>query len=177
MRVSPVLFLPILFACQQATQDEYMSAPPPPAAAILAPVRESMPLDARLDLLEQELDAILAHRGVNDDVTLRIYRAEAITDRILETSPPFTWLATGYDVQAKLRQIQALADRVVAQVRRSEPDEGIFADLARLRGQVADLRAALRTPGGEPPPSLEVLLAGVESDSVTMIVTEGATGE
>jgi len=154
-----------------------MSAPPPPPAALIAPVRESMSLETKLARLEAELGLALERGDLDARARARIFRAEAITDRILETDPPFVWLAEGYDVEARLRQLQALADRVVAEVRRDEPKERVFQDVARLKEQVARLRVALRTPGGMPPPPLDSLLAAVGRDSITATVSEGATGE
>lgn len=155
-----------------------MSAPPPPPAAMIAPVREWMTLDDKLARLQVELEAALARGELDRSAELRILRAEAITDRILESEVPFAWLAEGYGVEARLRQLQALGDRVVAQLRRNEPGERILADVARLHKQVTRLRTGLALPGGgEAPAPLDSLLAWVHTDSALVMVHEGATGE
>lgn len=155
-----------------------MSAPPPPAAAMIAPVRESMSLDDKLARLEAELGLAQERGELDARARARIFRAEAITDRILETEPPFVWLAEGYDLEARLRQLQALADRIVAQVRRDEPEPVVRGDVERLKRQVGELRAALRAGGHSVAPTpLDSLLARTVSDSVGMTVNEGASGE
>ncbi|NIP77977.1 MAG: hypothetical protein GWM90_01745, partial [Gemmatimonadetes bacterium] len=47
-----------------------------------------------------------------------VLTAEAISDRLIHAERPVDWLASGYDVEARLRQLQAMADRVVARLRR-----------------------------------------------------------
>lgn len=137
-----------------------MSAPPPPPAAMLAPITEAMPLQDRLQQLQHELDMALIRGQLDEETTIRLYRAEAITDRILESQPPYEWLAESYDLSARLRQLQSLADRVVAKIRREEDAELILADAVRLRRVVIDLRESITAQGGEAPVPLEVLLAG-----------------
>ncbi|MEJ2503371.1 MAG: hypothetical protein P8177_08675, partial [Gemmatimonadota bacterium] len=78
----------------------------PPAAAVIAPGREAGQLTDQLEDLETELERALAGEPA------RLLPAEAITDRLLHARRPVDWLATGYDVEARLRQIQSLADRV-----------------------------------------------------------------
>lgn len=153
-----------------------MSEPPPPPAAMIAPVREYMSLAEKLERLQAELDAALARGGMDAYTRIRIYRAEAITDRILESEPPFAWLGSAYGVEAWLRQLQALADRVVAQIRRSEPEARILADVAALRESVATLRAELARPGGPPPPPLDTLLATFEIDSMPTDIPKESIG-
>lgn len=155
-----------------------MSMPPPPPAAMIAPVRESMTLDEKLARLEAELDAALRMEHLDDAARVRLFRAEAITDRLLEERPPVAWLARGYEVEANLRQLQSLADRIVAELRREEPEAMIREDILRLRREVGQLRPALAMPGGGAlPVPLDSLLAGVPPDSTGVTVTEGARGE
>lgn len=154
-----------------------MSAPPPPPAAIIAPVRESMSLGEKLERLQTELDAALA-RGELDAVTrARIFRAEAITDRILEAPPPFEWLAADYDLEAWLRQLQAMADRIIAELRRDELEQRILEDTGRLREAVVALRIELARPGaGTRPTPLDTLLAHITVDSMPTDVLKDSIG-
>lgn len=168
--------LVVLAGCQRGMEDDAMSAPPPPPAALIAPVRDSMTLDGKLERLERELTAAIDGR-FEGEALYSMFRAEAITDRLLESTLPFRWLADEYFLDARLRQLQALADRVIAQLRRDEPLEKSLADAMELRRQVAELRAALAGQGGEPPTSLDSLLAAVHAAEVTDSVSEGESGE
>lgn len=159
-----VVVLGVISACQQNPEDDLMSAPPPPPAAMIAPITETMPLEDRLQQLQHELDMALIRGQLDEETTIRLYRAEAITDRILESQVPYEWLAERYDLSARLRQLQSLADRVVAKIRREEEPELILADAMRLRRVVIDLRESIAAQGGEAPIPLEVLLAGGGED-------------
>lgn len=153
--------------CEPRPEDDRMSEPPPPPAALIAPVRESMSLDEKLARLEAELDAALARDDLDALAIARLYRAEAITDRILETDPAIVWLDSDYDAESWLRQLQALADRVVAQIRRDAPEERIREDAVHLRERVMELRKQLtRSNGRMPPPPLDSLLRSYEVDSM-----------
>ena len=126
----------------------------PPAAAVIAPGQEAALLTDQLADLEAELELALA--GSPE----RLLPAEAITDRLLHARRPFDWLATGYDVEARLRQIQSLADRVVARLRRGAPLEEVDTDIQVLLASARDLREQLGRGGGGPaPPTLDSLLA------------------
>jgi hypothetical protein len=149
----------------------------PPAAAVLTAALGSLSLQEKLKLLDWELAAGQDRGKVDDQAIARFFRAEAVTDRLLESTPSYSWLAEGYDLEARLRQIQSLADRVVAQIRRGSSESEVLADVASLRRQVADLQRSLTVPGVEAPPSLDLLLAAVRADSIRALVTEGATGE
>ncbi len=82
-----------------------------------------------------------------------------------------------YGVEAWLRQLQALADRVVAQIRRDEPEQRILNDVIRLRDSVARLRAELARPGGGMPPvPLDTLLANFEVDSMPTDILKDSIG-
>lgn len=156
-------FAPILLvaaaACGGADPDRG-SAPP---AAAVAPVTPGMPLDTVLALLETELDAALDDA---DDETLQAHlvRAEAITDRLLDSRLPFAWLTRErYSLDARLRQVQALADRVVAQIRSRAPRDSVLRDARDLRTDVHTLRTELSEGGGPAPPPLDQLLTRPES--------------
>lgn len=129
----------------------------PPAAAFLG--QGAVGLEARLDAIEADL-ATLLEQGLDDERQILVLRAEAMTDRLLEDEPSAAWLASGYLVEARLRQIQALADRVVSEMRRGVARELVLEDIAALRESVADLRTRLGQPGNSaPPPTLDSLLA------------------
>lgn len=149
----------------------------PPPAVVLTSALGPLSLNEKLILLEQELAAGAAQEKVNEEAIVRFFRAEAITDRLLASEEPFRWLAEGYDLEARIRQIQSLADRVVAQVRRGAADDGILEDVAVLLRQVKELRSSLSVPGGAAPPTLEALLSSVPADSIRAVVSEGAVGE
>jgi hypothetical protein len=162
--------------CQRSPAGEQGVIPLPPPAAEIAPLRESMTLDERLALLERELAAAQAGR-LEGQALDRMLRAEAITDRLLEVPAPFPWLARGYSVDARLRQLQALADRIIAELRRGTPPERLLDEVQALRRAASDLRLALREGGGDMPIPLDSLLAGSLPDTGSVIIGEGATGE
>ncbi len=171
-----LLPLAVAVACQPNPEEDRMSEPPPPPATLIAPIRENMSLTEKLDRLQAELDAALARGGIDAYARSRIYRAEAITDRILESEPPFAWLQASYGVEAWLRQLQSMADRIVAQIRRNEPEERIMEDVARLRESVMALRTELAKPGGPMPPPLDTLLATFEVDSMPTRIPRDSIG-
>jgi len=155
------------FACrQQNLEEEVGSAPAPPPAAAIAPVRSNTPLDEKLSRLDAELTAVI-ESNFGDDMEERLQRAEAITDRLLETEPPYTWLASQYSSEARLRQLQALADRVMARVIRDDVDmRALRGDVRHLQALVARLRGDLAVPGGSAPVPLDSLLAEAPSRPV-----------
>jgi hypothetical protein len=137
----------------------------PERGAQLAPMGppRQMTLDENLALVEQELVWILEH-GLAGEGRERAYRAESLTDRLLESRPPFQWLSNGYYMEARLRQVQSMADRIVARLRRGEPDTQIMQDVRALHQQVTGLQAAVREGGGgDAPPPLDVLLAPLDT--------------
>jgi len=170
---------PLVWAACRPTnlEEQAVSEPAPPPAAAFAPVPEHLPLEAKLEVLEMRLEAALA-AGLDEDAgMMRMLEVEALTDRIMETPPPVEWLAQAYDTEAKLRQLQALADRVVAQMRRGIVEGGVDADARELQRRTRELRTALAMPGGGPaPPPLDRLLAGTLDDTVAFM-GEGASGE
>jgi len=133
------------------------------AVAIMAQVRPGEPLDSMLWRLDQHL--VNAMTGQLEDESLdELHRAEALTDRLLEARMPFEWI-TGdqYSVQSRLRQIQSLADRVIAEVETMAPRDQLLLDLRELRGEVVELREALSKGGTRAPPSIEQLLSADSS--------------
>lgn len=152
-RLLTALLILIPAACDDAGS-ERVPRDAPPAAAVLAPGREAARLDAQLADLEAEVGRALAGEPE------RLLTAEAITDGLLHADRPVDWLGTGYDVEARLRQIQSLADRLVALLRRGAALENVEADIETLRASVRDLREQLARPGGgSAPPTLDSLLA------------------
>lgn len=126
----------------------------PPAAAVVAPGIETESLNDQLQELGAELDRALAGEPA------QLLRAEAVTDRLIHAERSVDWLASGYDVEARLRQLQALADRVVARLRRGASLESVEGDVRTMQRAVADLQEQLAQPGGgRAPPPLDSLLA------------------
>lgn len=150
--------------CKRNPEESAVSQPPPPPAAALA--RQNLTLDQSLIELEKELSMAIG-TGMDGSAESHILRAEAITDRLLETELPFSWLtANAYSLDSWVRQIQALADRVVAQMRSGVDQGTITRDVTELRRKVIGLRQSLAQGGGKAPTSLDSLLAGHEPDSV-----------
>jgi hypothetical protein len=95
-----------------------------------------------------------------DDEPDRVLTAEALTDQLLHAPRDVDWLAIGYSVEARLRQIQAQADAIVAALRRGSNTSVMEPDLQALRESVRQLQQQLELPGGgAAPPTLETLLA------------------
>lgn len=161
-----VIFLSLGGAgCWASPEDAAVGAEAPPPAAALTEIGSTTPLDEGLALLEAELDSVLRGELADAERNARLLRAEAITDRLLETRLPFEWIdAANYSLAARLRQIQALGDRVIAQLRSGAPGDSLIADIANLRGDVAGLRAAIAEGGTRAPPSLEQLLSDFEAN-------------
>ncbi len=152
----------VLAACSQKNPEyDPMSAPPPPPAAVLGPALDSVPLAAKLARMQALLDDALAH-GITGQGTTRIVAVKLLSDRLLEVPPPFQWLRAGYYTDAKLRQVEALADRVLSELRRDDVDEKVaMADTRQLRDAVARLRQDLALGGGNAPVPIDSLLATI----------------
>lgn len=134
-----------------------------PAAAVV-PIVAGMPLDQILALLQAELDTALAEDVDEEDVNTHLARAEAITDRLLDSRIPFEWLSNEeYSLNARLRQIQSMADRVQAQIRSRAARQNMLADAETLRADVIRLRAEIAEGGGAAPPPLDELLTRADS--------------
>jgi hypothetical protein len=152
-RVLPPLLL-VLVACGDHGLSGRVPREAPPAAAVLVPEQETEPLSNQLEELKRELTR--ATQGEPE----RLLTAEAITDRLMQASRPVDWLSGGYDVEARLRQLQAMADRVVAMLRRGAELTSVEPDVTVMIRAVEDLQAQLARPGGGPaPPTLDSLLA------------------
>jgi hypothetical protein len=124
----------------------------PLPATLLAPGQDAN-LVEQLRVVEQEISLAL------EGDAAYVYTAEARTDQLLHAPRDVDWLATGYLVEARLRQIQAKADAIVAMLRRGTPLLAVESDLITLRTAVQDLQRQLQLPGGGPaPPRLDQLL-------------------
>jgi hypothetical protein len=167
-RITLILLSIVVLAagCRRNPEDDPVSEPAPPPAAALAGRGQS--LDVSLQLLEKELSAALGS-GLDETGEIHVLTAEAITDRLLEAELPFKWLtSTRYSVESHVRQIQALADRVVAELRSGTDQATLMRDATDLRRKVISLRAALTKGGGNPPASLDSLLARYANDSTVV---------
>src|SRR5690606_26019249 len=104
------------------------------------------------ELRARGVDASL--RNELDDGGASIVRAEAITDRLLETRRPFAWIPDKrYFVDSRLRQIQAEADRILAQYQSGGPRDTVLAAVRALAAAVDSLPQHLSRPGSPAPPA------------------------
>jgi hypothetical protein len=127
------------------------------------PLLTNPSLDASLARMEAELVAAL-EAGVEGAGIERLYRAEEISNRLLESRPPFEWLEDeNYSVDARLRQIQSVADRAVARIRSTGRREDLVADAESLRDEIRALRAGLARGGGGAPVPVEQLLIQLDT--------------
>jgi hypothetical protein len=168
MRAVTIFVITALLAgCQRNPEEAAVSSASPPPAAALA--RDHQSLDDGLRQLDRQL--ALAMRGdlEGDAAQNHLMRAEAITDRLLETEMPFHWMrARDYSVESAVRQIQALADRVIAKMRNGMDGQDILPDVRDMRRQVVELRRGLASGGGAPPLTLDSLLARYANDSTVV---------
>ena len=167
---NPLLLVCLCLTAACRDSDPKTASAAPPIAEL---GRVAGTLDQALGLLERELSAAMESGG---DMKTHLERAEAISDRLLETQLPFTWLHDrAYGVPSMLRQIQALADRIVAEQVWGGPvmDQQKLADLQDLQNKVKTLRAGLRGKGGMSPLPLDSLLAKYAADSLFKLVDAG----
>lgn len=151
-----------------------MSAPPPPPAAVLGTALDTIPLQVKLGRMQSLVDDALAH-GITGDGSSRIVAVKLLADRLLEVPPPFRWLRSGYSTEAKLRQIEALSDRLLSQLRREDADESVAtADARQLRRSIGQLRAELALGGTNPPPTLDSLLATIPREAGISAAAQGS---
>jgi hypothetical protein len=151
-------------ACGPRADDAGLGTEAPPPAAALSEINSATPLDQGLVLLRQELAPVIAGELGDEEANSVLMRAEALTDRLLETRLPFQWLTEeNYGLDARLRQIQALADRVVAQLRSGVPRDSVIQDVRALDLDAADLREALARGGTRAPPPLDQLLSDYQA--------------
>lgn len=169
--------LTLLLACDGGDPARRVPRDAPPAAAVVAPGMEAENLADQLQKLEAELERALAGEPE------RLLTAEAVTDRLIHAERAVDWLPTAYDVEARLRQLQAMADRVVARLRRGASLPSVEEDVATMRAAVRDLEAQLARPGGgRAPPTLDSLLAqdpmrDVQSASLSAVVAARDSAE
>src|SRR3954471_3119358 len=175
---NPILYLIIALsvsACRQATDETDDTELAPPAASV-API-VGAPLDTALALVDGELNKAIDNKLDNTGFQ-HFQRAEALSDRLLETRYPFQWLkGEAYALEAKLRQIQALADRVAAELRSGTPPDSAMYDLRLAQNEVANLRRALRLGGGAAPPSLDKLMEGQDTMATTASLASEGSGD
>ena len=153
----------VLAGCRRNPEESAVSLPAPPPAAALA--RQGRTLSESLRDLDRELGAAL-RTHMDGEGEKHMLQAEAITDRLLESRLPFMWLAANsYSLEGYVRQIQALADRIVAEMRSGTDNAAVVQDIADLRRKTILLNRSLALGGGRPPVSLDSLLAGVAPDS------------
>lgn len=154
-----VVGLAVTAACGRTPQPDDgiragQAAPPP---------RTNPSLDASLARMEAELDTALA-AGIDGAGIERLYRAEEISNRLLESHLPFAWLEDQrYSVDARLRQIQSVADRVVARIRSSGRQEDLVTDVESLRSEIRLLRVSLAKGGTAAPTPIDRLLLQLDS--------------
>jgi hypothetical protein len=155
----------LLAACARANPDELTeAAPAPEPSAAFVRLSGAATLDNGLAQLQKELNDAVEHQ---DQFTDKLIRAEAISDRLLETQLPFAWIRTSsYGVEPVVRQIQALADRVLAQLRGGMSAQAVLPDVRLLQSKVERLRAGLKAGGGAAPPTLDALLAAYAADTL-----------
>lgn len=123
------------------------------------------PLGVALALLQVQLDSAV-DSGLDETSARNLDRAEAISDRLLETRLPFAWLsAESYSLEARLRQIQTRTDRAQALRAGGGRRDEVFEAVEDLRGAVAGLRAGLVAGGTVPPPPVRQLLTVLDTAS------------
>ncbi|MGH7475916.1 MAG: hypothetical protein ACRELD_06485 [Longimicrobiales bacterium] len=167
MRTLMILALLVSVAsCRPRNLEEEAGAEPePPPAAALAGAADTLTLQHQL----AQLEALLAPAEESSDkatIESLAVQAEAVTDRLLETRIPFAQLANGYSVESRVRQLQSLADRVIARIRRDNGDPLIGDDIRLLRASVASLRQEMSHGGGPARPPVDSLLAAAGASRI-----------
>jgi hypothetical protein len=155
--VALIVSIAVIAACGAAPQEQ----PPMQAtAAIMTELRPGAPLEEMLHMLDEHLVAAMTGRMEGDAVS-EFRRAEAISDRLLEAHLPFEWFAhEQYSLESRLRQIQSMADRVMAMLETGAPRDQMLTELRQLRTEVVRLRQAVAQGGGAAPPHIHRLLQG-----------------
>jgi hypothetical protein len=158
----PVLIL-LVAGCARQTDEEALAMPPRLPAAMVAPVREAMPLQDMLDRLLMDIDSALAG-NVQGPAESYLLRAEATTDRLLEARMPFETLGgERYSLPARLRQIQSQADRAVAILYAGLPRDQVIEETRLLHSQVQQLRQDLEVGGTSAPPPVYRLIEALDT--------------
>ncbi len=168
MRVATIILSSCLLAgCNRNPEEAATSDPTPPPAAALA--REHRSLDDGLQQVDRALSQAMRGDLEGQSAKDHLMQAEAITDRLLETELPFQWMrARDYSVESAVRQIQSLADRVIAKLRNGMDGQAILPDVREMRTKVIELRRGLAAGGGAAPLSLDTLLARYANDSTVV---------
>jgi hypothetical protein len=161
--LSQFMLLAALSGCGWQNDEAALGAPARPPAAAIAPMREAPPLDDMLVTLEAELETALSSESPAESEAA-LLRAEAMTDRLLETRLPFRWIhGQQYSVDSRLRQIQSTADRAVAALLSGMPRDHVIAETRLLRAEVAALRQSLTQGGGPPRVPVNVLIEALDT--------------
>jgi hypothetical protein len=157
-----ILSVMLLAGCGAAPQEE----PPMLATAVIMnEIRPGTPLEELLHLLDEHLVRAMAGRMDGESVS-EFRRAEALSDRLLEANLPFEWFAhEQYSLESRLRQIQSMADRVMALLDTGAPHDELLTDLRLLRSQVVRLREDVSRGGSRAPPPIGRLLQGDTTDA------------
>jgi hypothetical protein len=160
MRILSLIGLGLVVACGRPADDAAGTA----ALELPADDVSGLPLERILQRLEAQIDSAL-DEGLGAGAEHRLAAAEAITDRLIETGLPFEWIRVddGYSVEARLRQIQALADRVMALSRGGVARDSLEAGVRAFRDSVRGLRQDLENGGGTPPVPVANLLRAMDT--------------
>jgi hypothetical protein len=138
-----------LVGCARSNPDDLTAAAPASPSAAFVRIGGAATLDNGLAAMQKEVAAAVEDQGRFKE---KLIQAEAISDRLLETKQPFAWLRTSsYGVEPRVRQIQALADRVLAQLRSGMSTQAVLPDVRLLQARIAQLRTGLRAGGGPAP--------------------------
>jgi hypothetical protein len=163
----------LLAACGPTPQED---RPVHAAAAAMAGVRPGAPLDSLLFILEHHLVAALEGR-LEGEAATEFRLAEALSDRLLEARLPFEWVPDQqYSLQSRLRQIQSLADRVLAQLDTGVSRDTVLDELQLLREEVIHVRQIVARGGSRAPPPIERLLELGADPRTAGQATGGAEG-
>lgn len=164
MKTVALLLVMFVAACTQSSASEGEGGT---TIAVMDEIQAGMPLDSMLAMLERQLEISL--EGRLEGSAVDEYRvAEAISDRLLEARMPFEWLAAeDYSIQSRLRQVQSMADRVLAQLQMSASRDTMLADLQGLHADVVSLRRSIAAGGRRAPPTIHALLNDSAADGRT----------
>lgn len=155
-RIALLLLLGPLAASACGSPSSAAASAAGPPVSVLLERMDTVPLDTQLVWLSG-----MTNRALDQDASARagtVSRIEALTDGLIEARLPFRRLASGYSLESRLRQMQALADRIVAEQEVGSMGDSVRADLRRLHLRLDDLRVELRLPGQAAPPPIDSLL-------------------
>jgi hypothetical protein len=159
-------WLPALCLCMVLSSCQPTGRPRDSATASPGPALDIGPatrLSESLVLLRGQLDSART-TGLDDTGTRNLNRAEAISDRLLETRLPFAWIsAESYSLEARLRQIQSRADRVESLRIGGARREDVLAEIGHLVEAVDSLRADIARGGSQAPPPVDQLLVRMDT--------------